>query len=64
MYKTVNITHLYGILLVLLILMHNYIQSTKNNVDFDHMFSPILMVLLPKFHQSIGATDMVAPIYW
>jgi len=44
--------------------MHNYIQSTKNNVDFGPMFAPILMVLLPKFHQSIGATNMVAPIYW
>jgi hypothetical protein len=36
----------------------------KQLCKFSDMFAPLLMVLPCRFHQYIGATDMVAPIYW
>ncbi len=36
----------------------------KQLCKFSDMFAPILMVLTCQFHQYIGATDMVASVYW
>jgi hypothetical protein len=62
MKKCSKTVHIPMWLLVLLTLQHHYIQCTNNFLNFDDYIGAASTVA--QLHQYIGATDIVAPMFW